>query len=236
MRRRPAHHRRGFRAAAITAAVLAACKFSASGQSQDAGDDALHPPDASLCAAASIECATPTVLRSCSAPGVLAVDEDCAWGCRITPGAHCARIDPAANVLQPGDVAPGDQLTDVVFAAGIVIDGDTGRIGAVGPALPLREPGSGVINGIEYVQRGAAALFRVNKLQIQGSLSLIGNRSIVFAVDGDVTIEGVIDAQGGCVGINHGPGGFAGGTKQGGAGAGPVAASGGRGAIGDNEG
>lgn len=215
---------------AVGAAILAACTFSAG--VEDRVVDAL--PDASTCVAASTECLDGETLRTCAASGEAATDHVCAWGCRTTPFARCAEIVPAGSGVMPVDVAPSTELGVIVLEPGTTLDGDNGRIGTLANPNQYRGSGApGVMNGIDYQVRGPIAVFRFNKLQIAGALTLIGNRSIALVADGDILVEGIVDARGGCAGSNAGPGGFAGGFKQGGKGSG---SGGGAGAIGANEG
>ncbi|MBA3392379.1 MAG: hypothetical protein H0T89_07030, partial [Deltaproteobacteria bacterium] len=214
----------------VGAAIVAACKFSAG--VEDRVVDAL--PDASACATASTECLDGDTLRTCVAAGDAATDRICAWGCRTTPFARCAEIVPAGGGVMPTDVAPSTELGVLVFEPGTTIDGDNGRIGTAAEADKYRASGPvGVMNGIDYQVRGNIAVFRFTKLRIAGALTLIGSRSIALVADGEILVEGVVDARGSCVGSNAGPGGFAGGFKQGGKGSG---SGGGSGAIGANEG
>lgn len=220
------------RVGAIGAAILAACEFSAAVQPHDG---APVVPDASACPGSSTECIGSDVLRTCEGPGATAVDRTCSWGCRTQPFARCAELVPAGGGVTPQDVVPDPALLAVTLAAGTIIDGDDGRIGFSNDATAVRAAGTGIISGIDYQARAGdtIAVFRFKELRIDGALSLTGAKAIALVADGDITIDGVVDAQGGCAGSNAGPGGFRGGAKQGGVGSGP---GGGSGAANANEG
>ncbi len=187
----------------LASGVLVACKFSAQ-LAPDAGPDGL--PDAGVCAAASRECLGDTY-RECTDKDATAIDTACAWGCLEFPLAHCAQLDPHGSAVVPDDLS-SDGLITVELETGITIDGDTGRIGTgVAPSL-VRAAGTGVIGGIDFQQRANnIAVFRFKSLRIKGSLFLTGVRAIALVSDGDIRVDGVIDARGACTPPNAGPGG-----------------------------
>lgn len=76
--------------ALLFAACVSACGFS----KRVAGDVS---PDADLCSAPSLSCATPTVLRECRASGEAPVDTPCNWGCMAGEPARCAILVPSGG-------------------------------------------------------------------------------------------------------------------------------------------
>jgi hypothetical protein len=156
-------------------------------------------------------------------------DTTCSWGCG---SAHCLQIVPAGGAVTPGDVGLGsDALMDISLGSGTVIDSDNGSI-VQGP-MTVRGGGAGVKAGIDYEQRGSnAAVFRVKSLAITGVTYLRGHRAIAIVADGAVDVGAVIDARGGCMGTDAGPGGFAGGGK----GSNGLGAGGGAGSDGQSQG
>jgi hypothetical protein len=202
----------------MATSIAAACQFSHGVLPPD-GNGSNVPPDSGPCTALVTECVGDT-LRVCTAVGMPATDYPCGWGCVADNPPHCAHLVPsgsggvAGNGVMPSDVA-GDGLADITLGDGIVIDGDNGRIGTLQDADQLHGPAPGIENGIDFQFRGPVAMFRFKSLTVTGTVSLIGIRPIALVSDGDITINGVIDARGGCATFNPGPGGFAGGSAAG---------------------
>lgn len=211
--------------------IAAACKFSHGVLPGDGGSDSDALPDAGMCATLSTECIG-DVLRVCTAIGMPATDFPCGWGCISDDPPHCAHIIPsgsggvATNGVLPSDVA-GDGLEDTTLGDGVMIDGDNGRIGTLGSENQHHGPQTGIENGIDFQLRGPIAMFRFKSLKITGTVSLIGSRPIALVADGDITIDGIIDARGSCLLSNPGPGGYGGGSAQGQPGLTPPDTSGG---------
>jgi hypothetical protein len=202
------------RAGVIAGTTIAACGFQPTLNS-DAN------PDGGLCMSASTECVQGAdVLRTCPSAGAMYSDVNCAWGCTASGQvARCLGVVPsgsggnAMNGVRPDDVAGGSDLTNLTtFAAGTILDGDSGKIGTSGNPTSVRGPGPGIQNGIDYELRGPIAMFRVNSLVIAGNIALVGNHPIALVAVGQVEIDGVIDGTGTCTGTTPGPGGFAGGA------------------------
>lgn len=207
------HGKGVFRAGVIAGTAIAACGFqptSATGSN----------PDSGLCVSASTECVNGAdALRTCASAGAMSTDVNCTWGCTASgPVARCLTIVPsgsggnAMNGVRPEDVASGSDLAATTFAAGTILDGDSGKVGTVGNSSSVRPGGTGVQNGIDYELRGPIAMFRLSSLVITGDIALVGSHPIALVVDGQVEIDGVIDARGTCIGSLPGPGGFAGGA------------------------
>lgn len=214
------------KAAALLA--LVGCSFE-HGQAvtRDSGvlDDALDAsttPDASICAAASIECADATVLRTCSAPGVPVVDRTCNWGCISATTPHCGQLTPTTGAVPADKVTSFTGLGDVDFVTGIIVNTSTGQIGTTANPDAIHDDNVGVNNGVDYQEYGinpGVTVFRFRKLIISGNITVVGTHAVAFVADQEITISGVIDARGPCtktgqtVGV-AGPGGFAGGAQK----------------------
>src|SRR5947207_15562284 len=72
-------------ALALALAMCAACGFSS------------PRPSEAACTAASVSCASETVLRTCAAEGAAAEETECAWGCMEAEAAHCGAPVPAGG-------------------------------------------------------------------------------------------------------------------------------------------
>lgn len=186
------------------------------------------PPDADPagCQALGSECATVSVLRTCTELGEPPVDTACNWGCIADATAHCARLVPAGGALEPTDVAPYPSLLDITLGAATELSSGTGAITGV------RGTTVGVENGIAFQVRNDIAVFTFKSLTIDAPLALVGNRAVVLAADGPIIVNAVIDARGPCTGDTAGPGGGAGGAP-GQAGPGLGGGGGGGGAAGN---
>lgn len=197
----------------LAALVLAGagCGFSAKA-TPDSGavPDMAVVPDAGPCTAASMSCASETLLRSCSGTGAPLVETTCPWGCLDAPAAHCAVMQPAGNVIAAADLS-GSGLGPAMLA-NTTIDGSDGTITGV------RAAGAGVKNGIFFELRPTGSVFRFSKLELSGTVRLKGDRPIVLVASGDVLIHGVVDGRGdpvcGAEGRTPGPGGGIGGDKE----------------------
>jgi hypothetical protein len=208
---------------AIGIAVIAACKFSPSSSSSStdapiiATDgpisiDVPPPPDAGPCAGASVECANEDTLRVCTTQGGLAMDTTCTWGCLTTGGAHCGVLAPSGGVATGSDTIDPDHAlgSGVTLQNNAVIDQVTGVI--TDSSGTVRGSGTGIVDGIDFEQRSnGAAVFRFTSLEIKGSLGFTEPGPVVVLVStSTISVDGAVNAQGGCTGGNGGPGGFAG--------------------------
>jgi len=111
-------------------------------------------------------------------------NEPCALGCIDAPQPHCALVAPS-NMVDP---ASASGLTSTITIDGsAVFDGDTGTV-------------TGVDGTVPYSLAGSLAVFSFHGLAITqtGSVRLAGSHPIAFLVDGDATIDGVIDGGAGC--------------------------------------
>jgi hypothetical protein len=214
---------------AVALLALVGCSFE-HGQSitRDGGppDDAVDAsmtPDASLCTEASVECADPTVLRTCTGPGVPVSDRACSWGCVSAGTPHCGQLVPTTGSVPMDKTTSFTGLTDVDMVNGIIVNTSTGQIGNLNNPDAIHDNNVGIDNGVDYQEYGTApgvTVFRFRKLIISGNITIVGDRAVVFVADQEITVGGVVDARGPCtktgqtVGI-AGPGGFAGGAQKG---------------------
>lgn len=189
-----------------------------------AGPPDVFVPDASACTTVGPSCATPDVLRTCTALGEQPTDTICSWGClddTIPP--HCGALQPSVLALGSDNFLPSMALIDQVIANNATIDTTTGSING-----GVRPGGTGVINGIDFGVVGGLAIFRFKSVVFQGTVTATGNNPLVIVADGAIEVRSVLDLRGGCSGTNAGPGGNAGGSSRTN-GSGP-----GRGIAGDN--
>lgn len=193
-------------------------------------------PDAGVCAAASVMCASSDTLRTCSSPGVPAVDTTCNWGCIAdTSGPHCGLLAPTGGAATSSDTDTQSfaQLVDVTMPSGTTISGDDGSISG------LRGAGTGVVSGIDYKVASAnqtVAVFRMKSVMISGPVTIVGVHSIVIIADVALSVDGIVNSQGNCL-LQTSPGGFPGGATSAtgpgpGGGAGPIGGTGGGGGAG----
>jgi hypothetical protein len=226
--------RRWLRHGLVVSSMVAACEFQHGELPQKPSDGGIDaPPDAGMCLTQSSECLG-DIKRDCAGPGATATDTFCGWGCVTAPMVHCLQLQPSGNGgnvasgAAPADVVADPMLADLTFGAGILIDGDSGKIGPLANANMYRgSGGTGVINGIDFERRGAVAVFRFKSLKIDGDISLIGSKAIALIADGEIDINNIIDARGGCgLGVLAGPGGRNGGANNGGDAAGSGGGSG----------
>lgn len=196
--------------------MFAACQFTHGVAPPDDGGGDL--PDAGMCESLSTECIGDT-LRYCMEVGGTAMDISCGWGCVGDPTAHCAHVVPSGSGgvetdgVTPADV-DGAGLLDVPIGDGVTFDSDNGRIGT--PAMANMHHGAttGIENGIDFQNRGPISMWRFKSLTITGTVTLVGKRPIALVADGDITIDGIVDARGLCSGFIAGPGGGNGGSAE----------------------
>jgi hypothetical protein len=200
----------------VAAPVLAACNF---GGPPAALDDATKPPpDGGPCAGMSIECADPNTLRTCSGKGAAYVDMPCSWGCFTESAAHCGQLTPTAGAVTANDLM-SNGLNGVTLTGGPLLLTSNGTLGPFTAQSMFHNNQPGTQNGIDYQQRTgsgtiAVAVFRFKSLTISTELDLGGADAIALVADGEIKIDGLIDARGNCTGTNGGPGGSAGGANN----------------------
>jgi hypothetical protein len=136
----------------------------------------------------------------------------CPAGCSMNGTPHCLVFAP----VNAGAFVSADGTQAVAVNGAYEIDVDTGAITLSGGGTPLRAAGAGIVDGIRYEQSGAYAIFSFTGLTVAAAagLHLTGTRPTILIVDGDVTIDGLIDLSGGCANGTPscaGPGGGAGG-------------------------
>lgn len=198
--------------------------------------------DASTCKDVSLECASDTVLRSCTAVGEPPVDTACDWGCRDSPTPHCAVLTPHGGAVAAEDTTDFTGLFDKSLQ-GVRIDGSAGTISDNGGTV-IRDAGQGVRSGIDYEVRGGVAIFRMKSVVI-GDATFLGPYAIAIVTDRHIGVNGPLNLEGACTDRTGGPGGFSGGTLRnggggpgggGGGGAGSTGAGGGGAGGADNGG
>lgn len=177
------------------------------------------PPPAGPCQALEKTCAAADLLRECKTLGALPEETRCGWGCSTDGGAHCGQLSPGGGVLTMADLAADPLLMDRASTVGGTIDTGSGSISG------LRGPGTGVVDGIHFEVRTvggrSAGVFRVARLELVGEWLVRGQNALAIAANGEVVIRGSLELKGDCVGVNPGPGGFAGGNGTAGTGPGP---------------
>lgn len=169
-------------------------------------DSAVRPdgelvPDAALCTELTSSCATPSVLRSCTALGELPVDTECNWGCLVD---HCGALQPTGGAATAADLMVDSTLADISLTTG-VINTDTGAITGVRPA------GDGVRSGIGFEVRNGVGVFHFKKLSINGPISALGTHAVVLVANEEVVVSSTLVARG-CTAGERSPGGSLGGA------------------------
>jgi hypothetical protein len=208
-----------YRFTALAATLLVACSFSpgrlvggdAAVVDPDATDAPVIVPDASQCTAANAQCIGDT-LRTCSAPGAMAMDRVCDWGCNSvsTVDAACYELAPSGGweMQGTGDTTDFQNLGPVTIPAAAIIDTDAGTITGVNASLfefQTRAIGATGMN---------AGVFRFRSLTL-GNVSAVGAKALVLVADDGITLTGVLDAVPACAYADvftPGPGGYAGGN------------------------
>lgn len=190
----------------LSVVSVAACSFTPPAGTPEQPADAI-PDVPTMCAQVTSECVGDT-LRECREVGQAAHDTQCPI-CNSDPQPHCEEITPSADAVMTSDLDPmlDPGLGDVVLAAA-TLDSDTGEI------TGARDPGPGLISGIDYVQRANAGVFRFKSLEITGTLTVRGSKAVALVALSRIKVTALVDAQGDCVGTNAGPGGQPGGNLQ----------------------
>ena len=192
--------------------IVAACSFNLPKGSPGGGDDQ-PTPDAGPCQEIGSACAGNT-LRVCGAKDVQPTDIACAWGCLDGPPAHCGELTPSGGAVMPVDLRPNGDLLDTTLdgSGTITIDTDDGSIGVSRDGSEVRAPGVGVIQGIDFIERGAIAVFRFRNLAIATTVRIVGARAAALVATDTITVTRRLDVA--CNDQNvSGPGGFAGGDR-----------------------
>ncbi len=216
------------RTGVVLGIAFAACSFSPGAAPRDgkkpidAAIDAAKVPDGGPCSGMSATCAGAQTLRTCSGAGANPVDTNCTWGC-VTD--HCGVVVPAGGVLTGSDLDPSGGLTAVQLDG--TLDDSSGAIN--GTSI-LRTSGSGVIAGVDYEQRGGAAIYIFGSLTVSGVLNASGNLPLILAAYGPIEVSAIASAES-CFQNQNALGGRSGGTGNGGTGTG----SGAGGGIGGND-
>ena len=202
----------------MCAVVCAGCSFKApagGGGPFDAAVDALVIPPGPCETVPQSTCSDADTLRECKVQGANPVDTVCPLGCSIANGAHCQTVVPAGGGASAMDLLPDAQLEQVTLSGTrTIINGDTGEI-AMGQFT--RDAGTGVIAGVDFHVANGIAVFRFKSLTIDGAVGLQGTHAIALVADGDIRVNTLVDAHGGCTNANDakaGPGGFAGGGPK----------------------
>ncbi|MFN0245361.1 MAG: hypothetical protein ACKV2T_00550 [Kofleriaceae bacterium] len=174
-------------------------------------DDGSLVPDAGPCVAASVSCASPDVLRTCSGEDAIAVDTACPWGCVSSGTARCGVLQPSGGVIASQDLGTVG-LADLEIARDTTLDANTGEIKGI------RASGIGVEDGVAFEMRTSGSVFRMASLRVSKLMKLSGDHAVVFIADGPITIDAVIDGRGDplceMMGRVAGPGGLDGGEKE----------------------
>ncbi len=200
--------------------ALVACNFTKFGL-DDVGPDAAPPPDADPNApdadpnapdaeppadvdpgapdACVTECIDGNTIFDCGTGGPRA----CPLGCTTSGGAHCRVMVPSndPDPITHLSGATADVVVPYTFDTSIYawsIFTDTGEIRDE-TGVPIRDPGTGLDNGIGYYQEGNIGIFTMNTLTVADDAQLwgFGERALLLLVQGDVDIHGVIDVSAG---------------------------------------
>lgn len=221
---------RGRAIGSVVVGIVAACSFHLPRATP--GDDTAAPPDAGPCQELGSACVGST-LRVCSEKDSLPTDTTCAWGCLDGPPPHCGLLSPSGGAVMPSDLLPNGDLQDTTLASAmtITIDGDDGSIGMGANGTEVRDPGIGVLQGIDFIQRGTVSIFRFKSLAITAKIVVVGSHAVALLAIDTMTVSNGIDVS--CASAQSaGPGGFDGGAR-GSDGAGNSGGKGGSGGSGD---
>jgi len=202
---------RGRAIGSVVVGIVAACSFKLPRATP--GDDVTPPPDAGPCQELGSACIG-TTLRECTMKDMLPTDTTCAWGCLDGPPPHCGLLSPSGGAVMPSDLLPNGDLQDttIMSAMTITIDGEDGSIGNGADGVEVRDPGTGVNRGIDFIQRGNVSIFRFKSLTIKAKIHVIGNHSVALLAIDTMTITNGIDVS--CSSsTTSGPGGFDGGGR-----------------------
>jgi hypothetical protein len=138
----------------------------------------------SLCSGQSTMCSADTsTLITCPASGQMATSTPCSWGCVASgSAAHCGALQPTGGAVTGGDFVGGAMDGSL---ATVVVDTDQGKIG--GMTWPW------------FHTHNNVGIFSFGNLVIGGGVTFVGSNAVAFVANGDITIDGVVDARGsGC--------------------------------------
>lgn len=190
--------------------MLAACKYTPPSLGDDDGGMADAHPDAAACVALTEECLGDT-LRVCTVIGEQPNDTACDWGCIDDGTPACRTLQPIGGALTAADLTMSiTNGTPITIATATTMDSDTGEMtGGI-----TRDPGEGVVAGIEFIVRGGVGVFRFVALDVQ-TIAIALAPSIENAASlGAIRISAVVDARGDCGSTNAGPGATRGSSSE----------------------
>jgi hypothetical protein len=169
------------------------------------------------------------VLRTCNSMGMFD-DTSCSYGCSSAGGPHCSQFYPTAPVT-PADLTTGG-VGAFILGTGTV-HGDTGAID--GARAANTDPTQLEVNGgIGFHRVSGVGIFIFGGLTMPVGVTvhLAGPNPIAFVSTADLTLLGVVDAQGPCsAGVSVAGGSIGAPSNSGGdgaAGIGPGAGGGGQ--------
>lgn len=181
--------------------------------------DSTPTPDSGPCLGANATC-NGDVLAVCSAAGAQVIEETCGWGCEVLGSSpRCKRLVPTGGAASTVDTLPTTLGSLPEFSLSGTLDGTQGKINGVAASTL----------GVDFKLENGIAVFRFNSLAI-GGVRLAGTSPIVLISDGELGVNGTIDATGQCGNGSPeiaGAGGGNGGTISGADGSGTGAGNGG---------
>ena len=112
---------------------------------------------------------------------------------------------------------PAVDTSALTLAGPVRIDSATGEVFDIDGAVAIRAAGTGVKAGVSFEIVGTLGVLAMDGLVVAAGadVRIEGSRPLALLVDGDVTIDGVLDVSGGCTNGDKycaGAGGGAGGT------------------------
>jgi hypothetical protein len=132
---------------------------------------------------------------------------------------------PSGGAVLPSDLDSSTTLVDVVIGSNSTLYTGSGSAGAITNSVRSSNNNDTTYeedNGIGFVVRNNVGVFRFKSLTINATLDVRGPNPVALVALGDITINGIVDAQGsgsnGCGSGSDvrdpGPGGFAGGQSE----------------------
>lgn len=149
--------------------------------------DAPPTPDAGPCLGTNTTC-NGDVLAVCAAAGATPIEEICSWGCTVDPSPACDRLVPTGGGATAADVMPAGLAGLAELGLSGTIDGSTGRINGIAAATM----------NVDYALVNGIGVFRFKRLAIGGLKLVTGTVPVQLISDGVLTVDGTIDATGGC--------------------------------------
>ncbi len=182
--------------------------------------DAMARPDAyEWCPTLTNRCIDALNLETCTMVDHVPSYTQCNAGCIDAPQAHCGVIVPT-GVVTTADIAPDPQLLAITISAPTTVNTDTGAITGV------RDPGTGVIAGIDFEVRSGVGVFRFANLATTEDVTFTGSNAVALVSLDTIHVSAILDVQGDCLAGHAGPGGTPGSGTGSGAGGVGVAAAG----------